>query len=324
MLTAGAACGPHADTARLRLRSVHKTKVALLVLVVALIASACGDERGAPDGAEAGARDDWAASFERPFTGADAYPLIANSEIVVGRNRMLVGLLDDRDRPIGSPRIDVDLDFFHLERRTSKPVSSTATRFVWTIEPTQGIYVGEGRFDSPGKWGAVVTITGEGMDEKLKTSFEVKRSSSTPAIGARPPASETPTLDDVDHLSTITTDPRPDRRFYRVSVADAVGAGKPAVIVFATPKFCSSRVCGPTLDVVKGVAGGFRDVNFVHVEVYELPADPSDLQPVPAVERWGLPSEPWVFVLDEEGRVAAKYEGTVGPAELRAELEELV
>ena len=37
----------------------------------------------------------------------------------------------------------------------------------------------------------------------------------------------------------------------------------------------------------------------------------------PAVEEWGLPTEPWVFVVDANGIVAGRYEGVVTPEELR-------
>jgi hypothetical protein len=111
--------------------------------------------------------------------------------------------------------------------------------------------------------------------------------------------------------------------FYELSIAEAVKSGKPAVIVFATPKFCTSQVCGPTLSIVKDVAKSFPNVNFVHVEPYDLDKVPEKLEPVPSVTAWGLPSEPWVFVTDSRGRVAAKYEGSVAPSELAGELRKL-
>ncbi|HEV3472503.1 MAG TPA: thioredoxin family protein, partial [Actinomycetota bacterium] len=100
-------------------------------------------------------------------------------------------------------------------------------------------------------------------------------------------------------------------------------AGEPFVVVFATPKFCTSEVCGPTLDVAKVVAKDFPDVTWIHVEVYTNLDDPSDLKVVPAVKKWGLPTEPWVFVVNERGRVVAKYEGTVAATELEEELANL-
>ena len=35
-----------------------------------------------------------------------------------------------------------------------------------------------------------------------------------------------------------------------------------------------------------------------------------------AVEEWGLPSEPWTFIVDDRGLVAAKFEGFTSYDEL--------
>jgi len=73
------------------------------------------------------------------------------------------------------------------------------------------------------------------------------------------------------------------------------------------------------------VAPDFPLVNFIHVEIYEnLDATTrEELWVVEAVDVWRLPSEPWVFVVDATGTIAARFEGAVDPAELRAALEEL-
>ena len=301
------------------------TRVGAL-LVAAVTLAGCGggepdrssESLSTPRGQGSGAK-----SFSQPFTDVEAYPVFASSEIVVGPNRLLVGLLNDKDAPIGSPKVDMKIEFFDLARSAQSPVSHADMGFVWIQRPYLGLYKSKVRFDSPGKWGAEVTIRGGGLNEIVRASFEVSKSSSTPALGSRPPASDTPTASDVDRLSAISTDNDPTPRFYNLSIAQALAAGRPSVVVFATPKFCSSAACGPTLDVVEGVARGFPEVNFVHVEPYELPADPANLRPVKAVSQWGLPSEPWVFVMDSRGRVVEKYEGIVGPTELRDRLRRL-
>jgi hypothetical protein len=296
----------------------------LVAAVVSLGACSGGEPERSPEslptprGQGSGAK-----SFQQPFTDVEAYPVFASSEIVVGPNRLLVGLLNDKDAPIGSTKVDMKIRFFDLDRSAQSPVSRADMGFVWIQRPYLGLYKSRVRFDSPGKWGAEVTVRGGGLNETVRASFDVSRTSATPPLGSRPPASDTPTGSDVPGLSAISTDDDPTPRFYELSIAQALEAGRPSVVVFATPKFCSSATCGPTLDVVEGVAQGFPEVNFVHVEPYELPADPGDLRPVKAVSQWGLPSEPWVFVMDSRGRVVEKYEGIVGPSELRARLRRL-
>lgn len=290
-----------------------------LFAVALLLSAACGSE-------DPGARAGGGASggFDDPIPAdVDAYPVLVSSEVVVGENRFLIGVLNGEDAPIGSPAIEVAADFFFLDGSSSEAVRSADFEFIETVPGERGLYVGHVEFPDPGSWGAEVSITGDGIDERLKVAFDVLESGTTPEIGTRPPAIDTPTADDVKKLSTITTDAHPDREFYELSIADALKEPTPFVVVFATPKFCASAVCGPTLDIVKEVAPAFKKINFLHVEVYSNLDDPSNLKVVPAVDKWGLPSEPWVFVIDARGRVVAKYEGSLGSMELTEELERL-
>jgi hypothetical protein len=294
----------------------------MVALLLVLLLGACSSEKstsGPSSSNDGGA----AAAFNQPFTDVQAYPVFASSEIVVGRNRFLVGLLDNHDAPIASPKIDMDITFFDLEKSATDPVARTGTNFVWIDKPYVGLYRTQVSFDEPGKWGAEVSIRGAGIDEQVKAGFEVTGKPSTPALGRRPPASDTPTATSAAGIKRISTDDDPTARFYELSIAQALEAGRPAVVVFATPKFCSSQTCGPTLDVVESVAPRWPKVNFVHVEPYKLPADPSNLEPVPAALQWGLPTEPWVFVTDSSGRLQAKFEGIVSASELNRTLRRL-
>jgi hypothetical protein len=93
------------------------------------------------------------------------------------------------------------------------------------------------------------------------------------------------------------------------------------VVAFATPKFCASRACGPVVDVVDDARREFanRGVRFIHVEVY------TDNDPNKGVNRWmrewNLQTEPWVFVVDADGKIVAKFEGSASADELRAAIE---
>jgi hypothetical protein len=46
----------------------------------------------------------------------------------------------------------------------------------------------------------------------------------------------------------------PDPELHQVSIADAVRARRPTLVVFATPTFCVSRFCGPVTDMVAELA----------------------------------------------------------------------
>ena len=95
----------------------------------------------------------------------------------------------------------------------------------------------------------------------------------------------------------------------------------PFVVTFATPAYCTSRTCGPVVDVVSAVrkrdAGS--NVRFIHVEIYE------DNDPAKGenqwFKEWHLPSEPWVFLVGPDGKMRERFEGTVSVRELDAAVE---
>ena len=147
----------------------------------------------------------------------------------------------------------------------------------------------------------------------------VKRASASPAVGSRAYPSRTPTVASAHgHLARITTATPPDRDLLRFSIAESLAAHRPFVVVFATPKFCTSRTCGPVVDVVQAVSRRFRarGIRFIHVEIYK------DNDPARGfnqwVRQWHLPTEPWVFLVGADGRIKAKFEGSVSVAELTA------
>ena len=96
----------------------------------------------------------------------------------------------------------------------------------------------------------------------------------------------------------------------------------PFVVAFATPKYCASRTCGPTVDVVSTVRRDHADsgVRFIHVEIYE------DNDPAKGVNQWvtewKLPSEPWVFLVGPDGKIRDRFEGTVSVRELDASVRQ--
>ena len=292
----------------------YMKKALLFCLLSTLFIAACG-EGGTPNEPSAAKAD----NAPQEVADAKAYPIFISSEVVVGPNRFLVGILDENDAPIGSPDLDVSIAFEPSGEGT--PVGSQPMEFQFTVPGERGIYAAYPEFDAPGEWTGTVKISGKGIEETIEQPFEVAAEGTTPPIGAPAPASDTPTADDVKSLAEISTAKKPDPSFYQVSIAEALEKGDPFVVVFATPKFCASQVCGPTLDEVAAVTKEFPKLTVIHSEIYEdlEPTNP----PVPAVSEWGLPSEPWVFVVDAEGKVAAKYEGSVAESELRPVLEKL-
>ena len=176
----------------------------------------------------------------------------------------------------------------------------------------QALYVAKLRLPKPGTYWLVAEPNGAAV--QALGQVDVKEKTDSPAVGSPAPRSDTPKLGDAP-IGMLTTRTPPDRDLLRWSVADSLAAHKPFVVVFATPKFCQSRTCGPVVDVVESVSKTFPGVRFIHVEIYK------DNDPQKGenrwVRQWRLPTEPWIFLVGADGRIKAKFEGSVSVAELR-------
>ncbi|HUG46921.1 MAG TPA: hypothetical protein VMP67_00760 [Candidatus Limnocylindria bacterium] len=261
-------------------------------------------------------------------------PILASSELAVGQNRVLLSLLDDENNQLASPERPVEMRFYNLAADPAQPAVTAQAEYMPTTEALPGLYRAAGvEFECWGEWGLeALTAEPDGSQRVGRMVFPVRPTSSTPAIGAPAPASQTPTAATPQEIAAISTDTQPDPDLYTTSVDSALAEGRPFLLIFSTPAFCATRTCGPALDIVKAAAADYgEEVAFIHVEPYELRlvegspqlALDERNQPVvvESVREWGLPSEPYIFVVDAEGRVAAKMEGVAAEDEIRDALE---
>ncbi len=226
---------------------------------------------------------------------------------------MLIAVSDEVGRRLPSPDIPVEV-VLYPEGRKDDAITAPAS-FLWAIPDVSGLYRVNVMFSEPGIWEAEIRPTAGGALEPFP--FNVLAEPLTVAVGEPAPLSDTFTSADRP-IPEISTDPAPNPSFYELSIADAVTSGRPSVIIFATPAFCQTAICAPTMESMKAIAPTYPDVNFLHVEVFTNLDDPENLEAVPAVVEWGLPTEPWVFVVDASGIVAGRFEGTATPDELAA------
>ncbi len=288
------------------------------------VAGAC-PSTPAPEGTP----DGWDVAAQRP----SVFPQIINpgGSIACGKTRLMFSFLDDQNVPVANPDQTVEIALFDLGADPATPVLTGLATFIWAIEPTVGVYVFDADFPTAGTWGAQFTLTvGDSPPEVIRVGFDVQPDSQGVAVGDPAPSSDTPTLADVDgDITRISTDDEPVEAFYQTSVADALAAKKPFVVAFATPKFCQSQQCGPTLDRLKPIAAAHPDVTFINVEPYQLQVvdgqlqpvltgDPPQLTPASATDDWKLLSEPWVYVVDGNGIVTASYMLIFSEQELEA------
>ncbi len=227
--------------------------------------------------------------------------------------RFLVALIGPGNQLVTDAK--VELDFFKITGTNSAQLRSRAeaTYLEPPGAPGRGIYVARTDFDEPGDWGVEANVVRPtGPQPPIRVSFKVKPKSDTPAIGEPVPASQTPVGHTAQEVESFCSARPPDPEFHQLTIADAITQGKPAVILFATPGFCESMLCGPSLESLKALRGRYGDqVNYIHVEIYKDGRPNERREMVPAVAEWGLTTEPWLFVVGPDGRLADKFEGSI-------------
>jgi hypothetical protein len=300
-----------------------RSLAAMLVLLAAVVV---GCASSAPTGAP---------SASTAAGDPSVIPVIVSSQQAVGPNRFVFSFLDPKTNlPAASPDRTASVAF--IPPGQTEPGPAVPATFVWAIEGSRGDYVAMTDFPTTGDWKAVfITQAPNTPQEAIGVDFTVLDKATTVGIGQAAPSTTNPTAADVgDNLAMISSDAHPDPAFYQTTVADALAAHKPFVLVFATPAFCTSAQCGPTLDRVKAdAAAAPKDVAFINVEPYKLAYANGKLQPVldangqlqtvDASNQWGLVSEPWIFTVGADGIVKGSFEGVVGDAELKAAIADI-
>lgn len=309
------------------------------VLSVGLIGAACGDGSGNPD-TDNGNESPGIGVLPTPGPGGYAV-VLSTGDLAVGQSRVAFVIFKG-DVPVTD--IPAFVRFFKIgannqpQLKGSGPipwaplgVDSTEDHGTHNDTELTGVYYVNIAFDEVGQWGIGVSL-GDRLDERgeVRLAMEVKAKAEAPTVGSKAISVKSLTLRDAP-LKAIDTSPEPDEPFHQLSIAEALASGKPSVIAFATPSFCETRTCGPAMEIVGEAAKFFQGkANFVHVEPYKLDSEGvlafgpgNQRQLVEAGVAWGLPSEPWVFVVDATGTVVARFEGPFTLEELGATLEGL-
>lgn len=238
--------------------------------------------------------------------------VLPSTDVSVGDNERFLLVLIGPDNQIVSDAT-VDMGFFKVTGPGAAELRGRAPGQFRESLVGKGLYVARANFDEPGEWGAVVNVQRPGSEPtQLRLAFKVKEKSSTPATGSPVPPSRTLTGATASDIERFSSARPPDPRLYRVSVSDAITQGKPFAVLFATPGFCTSRLCGPSLEVLQKLADQYGDqMNYVHVEIYKDGRPNERQEIVPYVAEWGLTSEPWLFIVGADGRLVDKFEGTI-------------
>lgn len=301
----------------------RRSTIPLLLAAALLLAGCGGGGGGVTQSAESTNKSDdvtvvapeWAAPLLSK-AGPEGAAIMAGSDFAAGRNRVTFLLVRDDNSLVRAPLADV-----YYQPLAGGPTKKTEAGLMpigvkaspAEKDDVKEIYVATLELPRTGKqW---VVIQPRGVRYQGFQILDVKAKPTAVAVGEKAPPSNNPTLA-TKSASEITTSRPPDTELLRYSVAESVKAKAPFVVTFATPAFCESRTCGPTVDVVEAVRKRFeaKGIRFIHVEIYEdnLPGNGVNRW----VKEWKLPTEPWVFVVDRNGVVRDRFEGAISVAEL--------
>jgi hypothetical protein len=320
-----------------------RSRLAALVTSLAFVAAACsGTDAAGSNGAAGDGADPTA-------TDAALQVAPASFDVAVEDDaRFTVGLFtSQRDLVLGG---SVQTTFSYLGDGSGTPeeVATTEADFLpvpgrepeteltqaTAVSPAEGagVYETHVDLDRAGFWRVVVRADVEGLGEvEGQADFPVAEEHAVPAVGDQAPRTEGPVIG--DDVPPVQIDSRaqgedaeiPAPEIHDRTVADALDAGIPTVVVVSTPTYCVSQFCGPITDTIAGLEQEYRDVaEFIHLEVW---ADFNEGELNEAAAQWIQTeeggNEPWVFLVDGDGTIMARWDNVLNEAELVEQLQAL-
>jgi hypothetical protein len=198
----------------------------------------------------------------------------------------------------------------------------------------RGVYQADVEFDQAGTWqvDATVELPGEGS-QTLSANFIVSGRHSLPAPGDRAQPTENLTIDSngvppaaIDSRA-LDGAPVPDPDLHRTTIADALAQHRPILVIFSTPTFCVSLMCGPETDGLEDLAKRYRDrAVFIHVEIWrnhrKSVVNKAAADWVCCDESGNL-TEPWLFLIGTDGVIKDRWGPLFDPDEVAKELAQL-
>jgi hypothetical protein len=251
-------------------------------------------------------------SAEVFYPGTDRYPFLVSEKAATGKEGKEIPDAEVAIYYVAEPGKEMAVGPFpaRIESLATKPeFQGKTTTEVPNVASV--VYSAQIPFPKDGEYKVVALIKEKGgFARKALGSVQVGEFEKIPKPGEKAPLIQTPTASSVGgDLAKLSTRVPPDTQ-NKVNYADVLGK-EPILLLFTTPKFCQSRVCGPVVDVAQQAQHEFEGkANFIHMEIYN-DNDPS--KGVRAqVRRFHLPTEPWLFAINREGVVSATIEGGFG------------
>ena len=246
---------------------------------------------------------------------------LASSVFTVGKNRLAFGMIDKQGQFVYGPTAVyvapnpgaraqgpyvAPADVLLTQGRYRSRQSAEET------DPFAAVYEAQVKFPQKGPW-AVLAVTKNGgkyVAAPSQVQVTTKKADPIPEVGDTPPRVATDTLASVKGNVKLLDTRVPPSDMHDESFDKVLGK-KPVALLFSTPQLCQSRVCGPVTDVAEQLKAKYGDkIEFIHQEVYKNNDVNAGLRP--PLEAFHLRTEPWLFVIDAQGKITARLEGSFG------------
>lgn len=278
-----------------------------------------------------------AAKVEDPFSGG--YPTFRDSasgitailgtpDLGVGTFRVALAL-NDRTGLIRFPGLTIEARAPGAAAGDPPASSATATFFAFP-DGIRGLYTASFAFDRAGAWTLTAVVPKpDGNTARVAIPVTVAERASAPQVGMPAPKSQNRIAKDVPSLDRLTTGSEPDPALYEHRIADSIAARRPLVVIFASPAFCTTPLCGPQVEEATELRKTYGDrVEFVHIDLFQNPheikGDLKRAERSPVLKEWGLHTDEWTFLVDANGAVSARYEAFVPRAELETAIKRML
>ncbi|MEX2459565.1 MAG: hypothetical protein WD770_11355 [Actinomycetota bacterium] len=312
----------------------------ILLAALGVLAAGCSDPPPEPD----------------PTPSAELAAVVASYDLAADRpQRVMVGLPVADGRTLSFGTVDLAFTYTGTEQDQASPLREPGPRAeaaflavpgtepagpqagpaLTTASQARGVYAARD-VDFAGRAGFwEVLVTAEVHDVgtlTATTTFVVGASPQRPAPGDRALRTKNhlPGAPDIDLTSIDSAaleGALPDPHLHTTTIAAAIAAKRPALVIFSTPVWCVSKFCGPVTDVVAGLALAHEgEAEFIHVEIWK---DFQGRVLNRAAADWvGDPTqgeeltEPWLFLIGANGRILERWDNLFDLDEVEAALRD--
>jgi len=178
----------------------------------------------------------------------------------------------------------------------------------------QAIYETKIPLTKIGTWTVLsLTQTPSGLVGAEAGTIKVAAKSTVPNVGDKAPVVHTSTGTSAASGSAVDTRDPKAPSLHQTDFAAARGTS-PVALMFSSPQFCVSRVCGPATDLLLQLQATYGTaVTAIQQEAYaKFPKPAVQMQQFGLVAADGSFSEPWLFTVRKDGTIAARLEGAFG------------